>query len=312
MVGLTITAALTDYMSVTTYRGNQSKTIEFIDGKLKEHPVEKLKKPQHGLSVKFIPSEKYLGEIDLKMEMIEEFLRRFTYIIADGIKITFYGIKNENEKMITRTYIHQGLGANVKFISESLEFPPIDIKFSNDDFDLSISFSYDRSLDEMIMNSYCNYIYTTEGGNHELATQRALCDFFSREAKKMDPNNKYEISYEDCKKGLIACVNCNHINPQFEGQHKTKMSNKDVLQDGKRGLTSELYKYFNGANNAQLRKIISYLRQISKARMEANKIKGVSTKKKTTFVDDAALKGFTNISDRNYSGYKELIITEGD
>lgn len=311
-VGMTVTAALTDYMSVTSYRGNVSKTIEFIDGELRDNPVEKLKKSQHGLSVKIIPSEKYLGEIDLKLDMIEEYLRRLSYIIPENIKITLYGSTSEEEPMITRKYNYQGLSANVEFISESLEFKPIDINFSNEDFDLSLSFSYDKSLDESIINSYCNYIYTTEGGNHEVACQRAICDYFTREAKKMDPNNKFEVAYEDCKKGLILCVNCNHVDPAFEGQHKSKVSNKDVLQDGKRGIVDKLNEYFTGANNAQLRKIITYLRQISKARMESNKIKGVTMKKKTTFLDDAQLKGFVNISNRNYTGYRELLITEGD
>jgi DNA gyrase/topoisomerase IV subunit B len=50
---------------------------------------------------------------------------------------------------------------------------------------------------------------------------------------------------------------------------------------------------------------------MARIRLEAHKIKGIDTKKPTTFLDDAEIVGFTNIADRNYNGYKELLITEG-
>jgi DNA gyrase subunit B len=180
-----------------------------------------------------------------------------------------------------------------------------------DNFDIEVAFAYDKTLDECIINSYCNYVITTEGGYHETVAQRAICDFFVRESKKLDPNSKYEVTYEDCKAGLIIAVNCKHIDPAYEGQHKSRVSNKDVLDDGKKGLNDALYKYFN-YNNALLRKIINFLRQNVRARLEAHKIKGVVTKKQTTFLDDSSIPGFYPLSDRNYSGYTELIIAEGD
>ena len=311
LVGMTVTTALTDYFSVSSCRDMQMKTIEFIDGELRELPITKLKKDQHGTIVKFVPSEKYLGPINITTELVENYLRCLSYILRPDLKINFYGKKKGFDKLVTREYRYEGLSSNVKFISTSLEFEPIEIFFSNDNFDLDVSFSYDKTLDDTILNSYCNYVITTEGGNHELASQRAICEFFCREAKKLDPNNKYEVTFDDCKKGLIVCTNCRHINPVFEGQHKSKVSNRDLLSDGKRGLSEVLFKYFNN-NNGLLRKIISYLRQISKIRSESNKIKGIQVKKVTTFLDDAEIEGFDNISDRSYSGYKELIITEGD
>jgi DNA gyrase/topoisomerase IV subunit B len=310
-VGLTVTTALSDYFSISSYRDMKVKTIEFVDGTLREIPVKKLKKEERGTIVKFIPSEKYLGPVDMTTDIIENYLRCLSYILRPDLKINFYGKKKGLDTLITRKYKHEGLSNNVKFISSSLEFEPVSITFSNDNFDLDLSFSYDRTLDETIINSYCNYVITSEGGNHEIASQRAICEFLSREGRKLDPNNKYEITFDDCKKGLIICVNGKHVNPVFEGQHKSKVSNRDFLSDGKKGISEELTKYFN-TNNGLLRKIIGYLRQISKIRLEANKIKGVSIKKISTFLDDAEIKGFNNISDRSYTGYKELIITEGD
>ncbi len=309
-VGIVVTVALSDYMSMTSYRGDKYKFIEFIDGELKEGKVTPIKKPQNGLSVKMVPSEKYLGEMDITVDIVEDYLRRISYLLPQEIKVSFYG-NTIDDKNIKRDYKYQGLSANVQYMSSTLEFEPVELVYECEDFDLLLAFSYDKTLEDMLINSYCNYIYTTEGGTHELAAQKAICDFFTREAKKLDLENKFEVTYEDCKKGLVMAVNCRHLNPGFEGQHKTKVNNTDILQVGKRGLTSSLYKYF-GTNNMLLRKIISYLRMIAKARMETHKIKGIKAKKSTTFLDDSdiGLK-FSNIADRNYSGYKELIITEG-
>ena len=316
---MVVTAACSKYMSVISYRGDQSKTIEFIDGELKDHKPVKLKTPQHGLAVKFIPSPEYLkGDVNLECHMIQDYLRRMSYIMREDLKINYYErsreMKDKDYEKGKANYIvykRQGLGENVRYISQSLEFAPVEITSISEDFDLEMAFSYDKTLDEFIVNSYCNYINTTEGGHHETVAQRAICDFFTREAKKLDPNSKYEVTFEDCRKGLIYCVNCKHKDPAFEGQHKSRVSNSDVLKEGKRMLIKELYNYF-GSNNGLLRKIISYLRTISKVRLEAHKIKGITVKKQETFMDDSEIPMWYPIADRNHSGYTEIIVAEGE
>lgn len=310
-VGTVVVSSLTDYMSVADYRDHKYKIIEFIDGELKESPIKSTSKNEEGLSIKFIPSEKYLGKIDITSDMVEEYFRQMSYVMPADMSISLAIKRVKEDRFHSKKYIHQGLSADVDFLSSALEFRPIDLKYTSDAFDLLASFSYDKSVDDMVIDSYCNYIHTTEGGTHEIAVQRAICDYFTREAKRLDPNNKFEVTYDDCRKGLVMCVNCRHVNPAFEGQHKSKASNKDVLQEGKRGINDALYHYFL-SDTMTLRKIITYLRQIARIRLEAHKIKGISVKKPSNFLDDGDLKGFTNISDRNYSGYKELLITEGN
>lgn len=319
-VGLVVTAACSTYFSMTSYRGDSEKTIEIVDGQLKEHRPKKLKNSKYGLTVKFIPSSKYLkGEVNLEPWMIQDYLRRMSYIMRDDIHIKYFEFAKDisdadykkRKPTSTIKYKRLGLAENVRYLSQNLEFPPVEVVSVTDDFDLELAFSYDKTIDETIVNSYCNYVNTTEGGHHETVAQRAICDFFCREAKKLDPNAKYEVTFEDCKKGLIYAVNCRHIDPAYEGQHKSRVSNSDVLKFGKRGLTDALYKYF-GSNNALLRRIISYLRTVSKARMEAHKIKGVTAKKQTTFLDDNEIPMWYPLANRNYNGYTEIIVAEGD
>lgn len=319
-VGLVVITACSSYLSMTSYRGDMEKRIEFVNHKLIEHAPKKLKKPKTGLALKFIPSSSYLkGEVNLETDMIEEYFRHMSYIMREDIRVNLFAFtkdiseKDYKKKKADRVihYKRQGLTENVKFLSSNLEFPPVEVLATTEDFDLELAFSYDRTTDEQVIDSYCNYIHTTEGGNHEIVAQRAICDFFSREAKKLDPNNKYEVTFDDCKKGLIYCVNCKHVDPAYEGQHKSKVTNKDVLSDGKKVLVSSLQKFFSN-NNSLLRKIISYLRTISKIRMEAHKIKGIATKKQVSFLDDSAISMWYPLANRNHRGYAEIIIAEGE
>lgn len=319
-VGLVVIAACSSYMSMVSSRGNQEKMIEFVDGKLTEYDPVKLKKPRTGLAVKFIPSPKYLrGEIHIEPYMVEDYLRHMSYIIREDVTFNLYVFTNDmpdkdyKEKKPTTSihYKRQGLCENVKYLSSTLEFAPIEVSAVTENFDLELAFSYDKTIDDTVVDSYCNYVHTIDGGNHEIVAQRAICDFFSREAKKLDPNNKYEVTFDDCRKGLIYCINCKHIDPAYEGQHKSKVTNKDVLAFGKKELTTALRQYF-GNNNALLRRIISYLRTISKVRMEAHKIKGITQKKQTTFVDDDMIKMWHPLAVRNHRGYSEIILGEGD
>lgn len=316
-VGLVVSAATAKYFSMESYRGDKSKLVEVVDGEIVDHDPVPLKKSKHGLAVKYVPSPEYLkGPVKLECEHIQNYLRKMSYIMRDDIIINYYEKSKEMSTKKTNDITHikytrQGLTECVKYLSNSLEFAPVYLYSVTDDFDLELAFSYDKTVDDTIVDSFCNYINTTEGGYHETVALRAICDFFCREAKKLDPNSKYEVIFDDCKKGLIYSVNCRHKDPAFEGQHKSRVSNKDVLTDGKRGLTKALYEYFN-TNNGLLRKIIAYLRTISKVRSEAHKIKGVAQKKATTFMDDNNISMYYPLANRNYNGYTELIIAEGE
>ena len=284
---------------------------------MKEHPIVKLKKDKHGTQTIFVPSKKYLGNFKITVDMVEDYLRRLSYIMPPQMKIK-YTSKNKRGKIVENTYKYLGIGADVEYLSQTLMFSPIVIQMKEpvvnekeEAIQMDMAFSYDSTLDDMVIDSYCNYVSTKEGGYHEQACQRAICDFFSRQAKQLDPNNKYEITYDDCRKGLIVVVNCHHTNPQFEGQHKSKVDNKDIATEGRQLMYQELTKYFD-SNNALLRRIIQYLRQVAKIRMESTKIKTSVLKKPTTFIDDAETPTFRNVSDRNSKGYKELLLTEGD
>lgn len=313
-VGMVIVTSLSDYMGIFCRRDGYEMKVEFHDGKMEEPVLTKLSKNESGTSVSFIPSEKYLGPIQITSSLVENYLRNMSYVLLPNTKIEYYvDDRDDDGKKITNfiEYKPAGIKAAVEYLSSTLEFEPFDVSITTPDFDLEMAMSYDKTLDGMVIDSFCNYIHTVDGGFHVLTAQQAICTFFSREARKLDPNAKYEVTFDDCRKGLLAAVNCRHIDPKYEGQDKTKIDNKDILSVGKPLLVEELGKYFE-RNNGLLRKVISYLRMIAKARMEVNKIKDIPNKKTTTFLDDMDIAGFYNVTDRNTTHYTEIYITEGE
>lgn len=308
-VGMTVVAALTDYMSLTTFRGNHYKKIVLNDGQLTELPEGKLDEPQLGLLVELIPSEKWLGECHISNDTVADFIRNMSYIVDPDIEITLT-LEDAPKKGRTQIYKNAGLSECVKFMSSTLEFPPVEAKVSTKDYDLSMAFSFDRGYDETAVTSFCNFVITDFGGSHEALAQTAICSYLVREAKRLEPNARQEITFDDCKNGLIFAVNLEHIAPAYESQNKERVSNK-FGPDDRKLLIDAIYAVMNN-NPGVLKKAINYLRNVAKARQEAHKIKGVVTKKKTTFLEDAAIPKFFPVTDRNGSGYRELFLAEGD
>lgn len=311
MVGMTLVAALSDYMSITTFRGTQSKKITLIDGIKTEDIITPLKGSDQmtGTMTEFIPAKKYLGEFHVDNDMIMDYIRNMSYIVEPDVELTLT-LEDAPKKHKTHIMKAQGLEAAVKYMSSDLEFPPVTVKVSTNDYDLSIAFSYDRRVNNTEFTSYCNYVITDFGGSHEVVAQQAICQYFTREAKRLDPGSKQEISFDDCKNGLMVAVNLEHISPRFESQNKERVSNAFTGED-KKLISDAIYNVMNN-NSVVLKKAITYLRNVSKARQEANKIKGVKLVKQTTFLDDAEIPKFFPTTDRNANHYKELYLCEGD
>ena len=144
-VGMTLVAALTDMMSVTTFRGTQMKRIRLLDGNLVEEVIKPLKKDDQttGTMTEFIPAKKYLGDFHIDNDMVMDFLRNMSYIVEPDVEITLT-LEDAPKKHRVTIMKAQGLEAAVKYMSSDLEFPPVLVKISTANYDRSIAFSFGR------------------------------------------------------------------------------------------------------------------------------------------------------------------------
>lgn len=316
-VGMKVTNAYSHVFTMESIRDGFSKTIKFLDCQCEEFEPVKAGNDEHGLVINFIPSTDMLGPVAVTEDMCLEWLRHMSYIMPKHLTIHAYMMEGDCNKIkYNRIFKHAGLVENIKYLSPSkLEFDPIDISYKESDeggsLQLDMSFSYDKAVEEEVTDSYCNNVWTFEGGYHLNTCRSAVCDFMVKAARQADPDAKYTVTANDVRKGLVMVVNCNWGLATLAGQHKSSVTSKEIDEIGRKGVSAAIAEFFS-TNNALLNKLISYYRQMAKIRMMATDMKGLKPPKTMTIYDESEIARYTPLSDSNKKGYRELIITEGE
>ena len=125
-----------------------------------------------------------------------------------------------------------GLKEFVQFL-DSTRDPILDdviyVDGNKDDVPVEVAMIYNSSYTENI-HSYVNNINTHEGGTHLAGFRRALTRTLKKyaESSGMLDKVKFEISGDDFREGLTGVISVKVMEPQFEGQTKTKLGNKEV------------------------------------------------------------------------------------
>ena len=324
-VGVKITVALSDYAAIESYRGEYSKLVEYHNAELTEHKKKREKKERYGTVVTFVPSEKYLGQIDFDIAPVEDWLRRLSYQYpADDIVINLMVERKDGSKYEKKYQKHE-LSDNVQYLAMKPEFKPITLfdeteyekkdKKDKDDLDVEMmklwtSFTVDKTVNSTLVDSYCNYIHTTSNGTHVDGVKNAMARFFMKAYKEKAGKSDPEVIREDVFNGLVLCVRLLHTTPVFAGQTKDSVTNREITKKAEALTYKQLTEYFK-SEQQQLDKIVNLIKLNAKARLGSMKVKGVEVTK-STYISDSEIPGYLPLEDRNYNGYTELIITEGD
>ncbi|MFQ5336003.1 MAG: toprim domain-containing protein, partial [Flavobacteriales bacterium] len=113
---------------------------------------------------------------------------------------------------------------------ERLISEPIYMDGEKSGIPVEVAMHYNSSFSENI-HSYVNNINTHEGGTHLSGFRRALTRTLKSYAEKsgMMQKLKFDISGDDFREGLTAIISVKVMEPQFEGQTKTKLGNSEVM-----------------------------------------------------------------------------------
>jgi DNA gyrase subunit B len=98
-----------------------------------------------------------------------------------------------------------------------------------DDIPVEVAMRYNTSFNENL-HSYVNNINTHEGGTHLAGFRRALTRTLKKYADELGlpAKEKVEVTGDDFREGLTAVISVKVMEPQFEGQTKTKLGNSEV------------------------------------------------------------------------------------
>ncbi|KZL93012.1 DNA topoisomerase (ATP-hydrolyzing) subunit B [Clostridium magnum] len=182
----------------------------------------------HGTKTYFKPDSEIFEELEYDYDTLAQRLRELAFL-NKGIRINLVDKRSDKEEEF---YYEGGIKSFVEYLNrnkETVHKDPIYIEGNKDDYSVEIALQYNDGYTENIF-SFANNIDTIEGGTHLAGFKSALTRVFNDYAKKFGilKENDKNLSGEDVREGLTAVISIKLIDPQFEGQTKTKLGNSEV------------------------------------------------------------------------------------
>jgi DNA gyrase subunit B len=222
-VGVSAVNALSKTLIVTVKRDGKLYSQEYAKG----NPVADMKElgtsEGTGTEVKFYPDTEIFPETLFQYEIVESRLRELAFL-NKGIKIALKDDRTGKEEVFQ---YEGGLKAFVEYLNKGkvVLHEIIYIEKEKAETGVELAMQYNEAYKETVF-SFANDINTHEGGTHLNGFKAALTRAINNYIKK---NNLGEqISGEDSREGLTAIVSVKLMEPQFEGQTKTKLGNSDI------------------------------------------------------------------------------------
>lgn len=233
-VGVSCVNALSTYLRAEVHRNGKAYVQEYSCGK-PTTDLQIIGESSHtGTSITFKPDASIFNVTEYDYDTLAKRLRDLAYLNA-GIELTLKDMRDTDEQGNPRTevfYSQEGLREFVQFIDsnkESLINDVIDLDTERQGIPVEVAFTYNNTYNENIY-SFVNNINTIEGGTHLTGFRTGLTTTLKKYAEDNNllKNAKVEIAAEDFREGLTAVISVKVMEPQFEGQTKTKLGNTEV------------------------------------------------------------------------------------
>ena len=310
-VGVSVVNALSEKLTAEVRRDGKIYVQEYRKG----IPVDKVKQTgtykgdQTGTTVTFKPDGEIFKTTKFNFETVAERLRELAYLNKDVTMI----LKDENDGQEETYRFKGGLVDFVKYLDEhrTAMHKPVYIEGEKDNTPLEISFEYSDSYSENV-HSYVNNINTIEGGTHLVGFRTALTRTLNNYAYKnglIKENNKITLTGDDFREGLTAVISVKVMEPQFEGQTKTKLGNSEVKSIVETIVGEKLSEYLE-ENPSVGKKIIEKCMRAAEAREASRKARDLVRRKNA--LDSMHLPGKLADCSINDPEHCEIYIVEGD
>jgi DNA gyrase subunit B len=314
-VGVSCVNALSSWLRVKVNREGKIWQQEYSCGK-PQYSVKIIGDSQKtGTEVSFKPDMSIFIVEEFSYEILSSRLRELAYL-NKGITLTITDLreKDESGQYITDSYYSEnGLIDFIQYLDatrEKLMAEPIYVEGEKNEIPVEIAMQYNTSFSENI-HSYVNNINTHEGGTHLAGFRRALTRTLKTYAEKsgMLSKLKFDINGDDFREGLTAIISVKVMEPQFEGQTKTKLGNSEVMGAVDQ-LVSELLTYYLEEHPKEARTIVNKVILAATARHAARKARELVQRKNV--LSGSGLPGkLADCSERDPS-LCEIYLVEGD
>ena len=316
-VGVSVVNALSIDLKATVHKAGKRYIQEYKQGKeqylVKEDGTTDLK----GTEVIFFPDPEIFEVLEYQYDILATRMRELSFL-NKGLTIIMTDereeAKDEEGKSPVETfYSDRGLPEFVEFLDgnrEKLIQKVISIEGEKNGIPVEVALIYNNSYAENI-HSYVNNINTHEGGTHLSGFRRGLTGTLKKYAEKsgMLDKLKFEISGDDFREGLTAIVSVKVQEPQFEGQTKTKLGNREVTAPVSQAVSEMLNDYLE-ENPDDARQIVQKVILAATARHAATKAREMVQRKNP--MGGAGLPGKLSDCASKDPSECEVYLVEGD
>ena len=318
-VGLSVVNALSTWLIAEVKRDGKLYYQEYSYGEPKA-PVKAVKdipEGESGTSITFLANDKIFDEVNYNFEILADRMRELAFLNA-GVRITVSDERAESPDV--RSFCYEGGIVNfVKHLNRKktvLHEEPVYITASRNEPEkqevatVEVALQYNDDYNENVF-TFANNINTGEGGSHLVGFRSALTRALNDYARKYKilKDNDDALKGEDIREGLSAIVSVKLVEPQFEGQTKTKLGNAYI-----RGLVdnavSEGMSVYLEEHPTEARAIVDKCLTAARARDAARKARELTRRK--TALDSTSLPGkLTDCTEKDPEKC-EIFIVEGD
>ncbi len=248
-VGVSCVNALSTYLRAEVHRNGKAYVQEYSCGK-PTTGLEIVGESEHsGTSITFKPDGSIFTVTEYEYHVLDVRLRDLAFLNA-GIELKISDMRDLDENGNPRSetfYSQEGLREFVKYIDsskESLIGDVIDLNTERGGIPVEVALTYNNTYNENVY-SFVNNINTIEGGTHLTGFRRGLTSTLKKYAEDNNllKNAKVEIASDDFREGLTAVVSVKVMEPQFEGQTKTKLGNNEVIGAVQTSVSEALKQY---------------------------------------------------------------------
>ena len=314
-VGVSCVNALSIYLKATVYRDGKIWEQEYSKGKKTNEVREIGKTKDRGTEVEYRPDAEIFDDIVYSYDTLSARMRELAYL-NKGITIVLIDEREKDEDGSFKSetyYSERGLSEFVEFLDgtrERLIENVVSIEGEKDNIPVEVALIYNSSYSENI-HSYVNNINTHEGGTHLSGFRRGLTNTLKKyaEGSGLLDKLKFEISGDDFREGLTAIISVKVAEPQFEGQTKTKLGNREVTAPVSQAVSEMLSNYLE-ENPADAKKIIEKVILAATARHAARKAREMVQRKNP--MGGAGLPGKLADCASKDPSKCELFLVEGD
>lgn len=283
-VGVSCVNALSDHLHAIVYREGKVYEQEYERGKAL-FPVKETGTTDHrGTQVTFLPDKSIFDSTVYNYDTLANRMRELAFL-NKGITITLTDKRETDDNGEFKNEVfhsEEGLSEFVKYIDhnrEPLIADVISMEGEKNGVPVEVAMVYNTSYAENI-HSYVNNINTHEGGTHLSGFRRGLTNTLKKyaETSGMLDKLKFEISGDDFREGLTAIVSVKVAEPQFEGQTKTKLGNREVTAPVSQAVSEMLENYLE-EHPADARAIVQKVILAATARHAARKAREMVQRK---------------------------------